>query len=123
MNQTQQQIEELKKSNQQLTSLVETLSYQVEQLRIGQENRSRLESFIQADEFSLGNGANAIKMNSEGFWTGTRSFTEAIGVPPAGTAIKRNGDFYPKGGVSGTYVDGGGQTLTITRGFITGIAP
>jgi len=106
----------------QLQEKVSLLETQVTQLRKDISVLSRMASFIQADEFALGNGDTCVKMNSEGFWTGARSFTEATSAPPAGTAIALNGDFYPKGGVDGTYVDGGGQTLTIVRGIITGIA-
>lgn len=73
--------------------------------------------------FKLGLGDTSINMDRQGFWIGKASFTEATTSPYAATSIASNGDFTPKGGVTGAFLaDGGAPTVTVTRGIITSIA-
>lgn len=96
---------------------------QIVAMRNEVEQMKKMKAIQVIDEFSLGTGETCIKMNSEGLWIGARSFREASGTPPAGTAIAINGDFYPKNGVSGSFVaDGGAPTITVVRGVVTSIA-
>jgi len=78
---------------------------------------------LDIQEFELGRSTSAIKMSKEGLWVGKNKYSEAATATPAGTAIAINGDFYPKNGVSGTFVDASGtpKTITVTRGIITSI--
>lgn len=118
-----EEIAQLKQQVVQLQNELRSLSQAhldlVKQLEVAQ----RSQGVLTVDEFSLGMQNSCIKMNREGLWIGKRSFTEAASTPPAGTAIDINGDFHPKGGVSGSFVaDGGAPTITVTRGIITSIA-
>lgn len=105
------------------TEEMRDMKAQLSTLRHDMDRMQKERSILVIDEFSLGTGETCIKMNSEGLWIGARSFREASGTPPAGTAIKINGDFYPKNGVSGTFVaDGGAPTITVVNGIVTSIA-
>lgn len=73
-------------------------------------------------EFELGRGTVSVKMSKDGLWAGKNKYSEAATSTPAGTAISSNGDFYPKGGVTGSFVaDGGSPTIQVVRGIVTSI--
>lgn len=76
----------------------------------------------QIQEYSLGTGAEAIKMSRKGLWLGANSYEDAVaGTKPASTAFGINGDVALKGGATGTFTESGGHTLTIVKGYITNI--
>ena len=73
--------------------------------------------------FKLGSGDTSISMDRQGVWIGKNSFIDATTSPYPATSIASNGDFTPKGGVTGSFLaDGGAPTVTVTRGIITSIA-
>lgn len=72
--------------------------------------------------FKLGTGDTSISMDRQGLWVGKNSFTDATTSPYTATSIAINGDFTPKGGVTGSFAaDGGSPSVTVTRGIITSI--
>lgn len=83
------------------------------------------EQFLtEVKEFKLGEKDTSIKMDQQGLWVGKDKYSEATtGTPVPSTAIAMDGDFYPKGGVTGSFdADGGSPTVTVTRGIITDIS-
>lgn len=78
--------------------------------------------FLDIEELTVGRGDTSLKIGPEGIWLGKNKFTQAT-TGGAGTAIAMNGDIYPKGGVSGSFIsaDGTPKTITVTRGIISSI--
>lgn len=106
----------------QLRSLVEAMARDIQSLRETVRGLTMAQRDFQlGNSMQLGNGAQAMHMDREGLWFGTKTLAEITGtVPIPGSAILMDGTIYAKDGYTGTFTEMGGGSIDFVNGICVG---